>query len=149
MLLGGTQNTIKCHLLFTALFCFAPFSVFSSRMSAPYCSNTPLMTADGTVGGNYLFLTFSLSSFSILPRSMLPPIVALGLLNIRDELLTSEEEAPPPPPKPESGEAAQSYLGGWLKQENSQQRKTVNNGKRSIMEKEVVPKPVRGGSPVV
>jgi hypothetical protein len=36
MLLGGPQNTIKSHLLFTALFCFAPFSVFSSRMSAPY-----------------------------------------------------------------------------------------------------------------
>jgi hypothetical protein len=36
MLLGGPQNTIKSHLVFTALFCFAPFSVFSSRMSAPY-----------------------------------------------------------------------------------------------------------------
>jgi hypothetical protein len=36
MLLGEPQNTIKSHLLFTALFCFAPFSVFSSRMSAPY-----------------------------------------------------------------------------------------------------------------
>jgi hypothetical protein len=35
MLLGGPQNTIKSHLVFTALFCFAPFSVFSSRMSAP------------------------------------------------------------------------------------------------------------------
>jgi hypothetical protein len=32
MLLGGPQNTIKNHLVFTALFCFAPFSVFSSRM---------------------------------------------------------------------------------------------------------------------
>jgi hypothetical protein len=38
MLIGGPQNTIKSHLVFTALFCFAPFSVFSSRMSAPYCS---------------------------------------------------------------------------------------------------------------
>jgi hypothetical protein len=28
MLLGGPQNTIKSHLVFTALFCFAPFSVF-------------------------------------------------------------------------------------------------------------------------
>jgi hypothetical protein len=37
MLLGGPQNTIKSHLVFTALFCFAPFSVFSSRMSAPHC----------------------------------------------------------------------------------------------------------------
>jgi hypothetical protein len=37
MLLGGPQNTIKSHLVFTALFCFAPFSVFFSRMSAPYC----------------------------------------------------------------------------------------------------------------
>jgi hypothetical protein len=37
MLLGDPQNTIKSHLGFTALFCFAPFSVFSSRMSAPYC----------------------------------------------------------------------------------------------------------------
>jgi hypothetical protein len=36
MLLGGPQNTIKSHLVFTALFCFAAFSVFSSRMSAPY-----------------------------------------------------------------------------------------------------------------
>jgi hypothetical protein len=36
MLLGGPQNTIKSHLVFTALFCFAPFSVFSSRMSAPH-----------------------------------------------------------------------------------------------------------------
>jgi hypothetical protein len=36
MLLGGPKNTIKSHLVFTALFCFAPFSVFSSRMSAPY-----------------------------------------------------------------------------------------------------------------
>jgi hypothetical protein len=36
MLLGGRQNTIKSQLVFTALFCFAPFSVFSSRMSAPY-----------------------------------------------------------------------------------------------------------------
>jgi hypothetical protein len=36
MLLGGPQNTIKSHLVFTALFCFAPFSVFSSRMSTPY-----------------------------------------------------------------------------------------------------------------
>jgi hypothetical protein len=36
MLLGGPQNTIKSHLVFTALFCFAPFSVFSSRLSAPY-----------------------------------------------------------------------------------------------------------------
>jgi hypothetical protein len=36
MLLGGPQNTIKSHLVFTALFCFAPFSVFFSRMSAPY-----------------------------------------------------------------------------------------------------------------
>jgi hypothetical protein len=33
MLLGGPQNTIKSHLVFTALFCFAPFSVFSSCMS--------------------------------------------------------------------------------------------------------------------
>jgi hypothetical protein len=38
MLLGGPQNTIKSHLVFTALFCLAPFSVFSSRMSAPYKS---------------------------------------------------------------------------------------------------------------
>jgi hypothetical protein len=37
MLLGEPQNTIKSHLVFTALFCFAPFSVFSSRMSAPHC----------------------------------------------------------------------------------------------------------------
>jgi hypothetical protein len=37
MLLGGPQNTIKSHLVFTALFCFAPFSVFFSRMSAPHC----------------------------------------------------------------------------------------------------------------
>jgi hypothetical protein len=36
MLLGGPQNTIKSQLVFTALFCFAPFSVFSSRMSAPH-----------------------------------------------------------------------------------------------------------------
>jgi hypothetical protein len=36
MMLGGHQNTIKSHLVFTALFCFAPFSVFSSCMSAPY-----------------------------------------------------------------------------------------------------------------
>jgi hypothetical protein len=36
MLLGRPQNTIKNHLVFTALFCFAPFSVFSSLMSAPY-----------------------------------------------------------------------------------------------------------------
>jgi hypothetical protein len=36
MLLGGPQNTITSHLVFTALFCFAPFFVFSSRMSAPY-----------------------------------------------------------------------------------------------------------------
>jgi hypothetical protein len=35
MWLGGPQNTIKSHLYFTALFCFAPFSVFFSRMSAP------------------------------------------------------------------------------------------------------------------
>jgi hypothetical protein len=40
MLLGGPQNTIKSHLLFTALFCFAPLSVLSSRMSAPYCLTT-------------------------------------------------------------------------------------------------------------
>jgi hypothetical protein len=37
MLLGGPQNTIKSHLVFTALFCFAPFSIFFSRMSAPHC----------------------------------------------------------------------------------------------------------------
>jgi hypothetical protein len=37
MLLGGPQKTIKSHLVFTALFCFSPFSVFFSRMSAPYC----------------------------------------------------------------------------------------------------------------
>jgi hypothetical protein len=37
MLLGGPQNTIKSHLVFTVLFCSAPFSVFSSCMSAPYC----------------------------------------------------------------------------------------------------------------
>jgi hypothetical protein len=36
MLLGEPHNTIKSHLVFTALFCFAPFSVFSSRMSAPH-----------------------------------------------------------------------------------------------------------------
>jgi hypothetical protein len=36
MLVGGPQNTIKSHLVFTALFCFAPFSVFSCRMSAPH-----------------------------------------------------------------------------------------------------------------
>jgi hypothetical protein len=36
MLLGGPQNTIQNHLVFTALLCFAPFSVFSSRMSAPF-----------------------------------------------------------------------------------------------------------------
>jgi hypothetical protein len=36
MLLGGPQNTIKSHLVFTALFCFASFSVFSCRLSAPY-----------------------------------------------------------------------------------------------------------------
>jgi hypothetical protein len=36
MLLGGPQN-----MVFTALFCFAPLSVFSSRMSAPYWSNPP------------------------------------------------------------------------------------------------------------
>jgi hypothetical protein len=36
MLLGGPQNTIKSHLVFTALFCFAPFSVFSSRICAPH-----------------------------------------------------------------------------------------------------------------
>jgi hypothetical protein len=41
MLLGGPQNTIKSHLVFTALFCFAPFSVFFSRMSAPY--SKPIM----------------------------------------------------------------------------------------------------------
>jgi hypothetical protein len=41
MLLGGPQNTIKSHLVFNALFCFAPFSVFSSRMSAPYCQFLP------------------------------------------------------------------------------------------------------------
>jgi hypothetical protein len=41
MLLGGPQNTIKSHLVFTALFCFSPFSVFSSRMSAPYCGGLP------------------------------------------------------------------------------------------------------------
>jgi hypothetical protein len=35
MLLEGPQNTIKSHLVFTALFCFAPFSVFFSRMSGP------------------------------------------------------------------------------------------------------------------
>jgi hypothetical protein len=40
MLLGGPQNTIKSHLVFTALFCFAPFSVFSSRMSAPHYLST-------------------------------------------------------------------------------------------------------------
>jgi hypothetical protein len=28
LLLGGPQNTIKSHLVFTALFCLAPFSVF-------------------------------------------------------------------------------------------------------------------------
>jgi hypothetical protein len=35
MLLGGPHNTIKTYLVFTALFFFAPFSVFSSRMSEP------------------------------------------------------------------------------------------------------------------
>jgi hypothetical protein len=40
MLLEEPQNTIKSHLVFTALFCFAPFSVFSSRMSAPYTIET-------------------------------------------------------------------------------------------------------------
>jgi hypothetical protein len=43
MLLGGPQNTIKSHLVFTALFCFAPFSVFSSRMSAPYLSERKIV----------------------------------------------------------------------------------------------------------
>jgi hypothetical protein len=43
MLFGGPQNTIKSHLVFTALFCFAPFSVFSSRMSAPH-STVQLIT---------------------------------------------------------------------------------------------------------
>jgi hypothetical protein len=36
MFLGVPQNTTKSHLVFTALFCFAPFSVFSSSISAPY-----------------------------------------------------------------------------------------------------------------
>jgi hypothetical protein len=40
MLLGGPQNTIKNYLVLIALFCFAPFYVFSSRMSAPYCYKT-------------------------------------------------------------------------------------------------------------
>jgi hypothetical protein len=35
MLLRAPQNTIKSHLVFTALFCFAPFSVLSSCMSVP------------------------------------------------------------------------------------------------------------------
>jgi hypothetical protein len=49
MLLGGPQNTIKSHLVFTALFCFAPFSVFSSRMSAPHCA--PFEMQNGTTAG--------------------------------------------------------------------------------------------------
>jgi hypothetical protein len=48
MLLGGPQNTIKSHLVFTALFCFAPFSVFSSRMSARSCVMTCELTCDLT-----------------------------------------------------------------------------------------------------
>jgi hypothetical protein len=56
MLLGGPQNTIKSHLVFTALFCFAPFSVFSSRMSAPHCEythkTTPLDRLNGSVSLN-------------------------------------------------------------------------------------------------
>jgi hypothetical protein len=49
MLLGGPQNTIKRHLVFTALFCFAPFSVFSSRMSPPYLiSRNDLLFATST-----------------------------------------------------------------------------------------------------
>jgi hypothetical protein len=43
MLLGGPQNNIKSHLVFTALFCFAPFSVFSSRMSAPHLAPVPFL----------------------------------------------------------------------------------------------------------
>jgi hypothetical protein len=51
MLLGGLQNTIKSHLVFTALFCFAPFSVFFSRMSAPYCKYmSSIINLDSDVG---------------------------------------------------------------------------------------------------
>jgi hypothetical protein len=32
----GIHTTIKSPLVFSALFCFDPFSVFSSRMSLPY-----------------------------------------------------------------------------------------------------------------
>jgi hypothetical protein len=39
MLLGGPQNTLKSKLVCTILFCLAPFSVFSGRMSAPYFNN--------------------------------------------------------------------------------------------------------------
>jgi hypothetical protein len=35
MLLGGPQSTIKSHMIFSVLFCFAPFSIFSGRMGAP------------------------------------------------------------------------------------------------------------------
>jgi hypothetical protein len=44
MLLRGPQNTIESHLVFTALFCFAPFSIFSSCMSAPYLDCNKLLT---------------------------------------------------------------------------------------------------------
>jgi hypothetical protein len=49
MLLGGPQNTIKSQLVFTALFCFAPFSVFSSRMSALNSDDDYLCRFDGVV----------------------------------------------------------------------------------------------------
>jgi hypothetical protein len=50
MLLGGPQNTFKSHLVFTALFCFAPFSVFSSHMSAPYCRSIVATPTEIIVG---------------------------------------------------------------------------------------------------
>jgi hypothetical protein len=66
MLLGGPQNTIKGHLLFTALFCFAPFSVFSSRMSAPYCLK-PIEVFYCPPSSQFGLGHFDFQSLSILP----------------------------------------------------------------------------------
>jgi hypothetical protein len=65
-LLGRPQNTIKSHLVFTALFCFAPFSVLSSRMSAPSCFMTCDFTCDSVrrecIGRFRCMLRFQIAS---------------------------------------------------------------------------------------
>jgi hypothetical protein len=79
MLLGGPQNTIKSHLVFTALFCFAPFSVFFSRMSAPYSAEKRHHDMFARVGAIYTYDFAYDSVYNLLPI-MFKSYIADGFL---------------------------------------------------------------------